>query len=78
MMAEYQLTSDEHVIRRTHDQAAIPDDDRNLDFQAYQAWLADGGVPDPYVPPPETKPVSYVTQEQFAELERQVAELARR
>jgi hypothetical protein len=48
-MADYQLTSMSHVIRNS-DGADIPDEPENRDFKAYQAWLAAGGVPDPYVP----------------------------
>ena len=49
-MAEYQLTASDVVIR-TADQAWIPNDPANRDRAEYEQWLADGGVPDPYVPP---------------------------
>ncbi|WLB66018.1 hypothetical protein QIH96_13000 [Bradyrhizobium japonicum] len=49
-MAEYQLTASDAFVIRTADQASIPNDDLNHDWQVYQQWLADGGVPDP-VPP---------------------------
>jgi hypothetical protein len=45
-MADYQLTASDVVIR-TADKANIPNDSRNRDRQQYEAWLADGGVPDP-------------------------------
>ncbi|MCA1524285.1 hypothetical protein [Bradyrhizobium yuanmingense] len=48
-MAEYQLTATDAVIRIA-DQALIPNDEANLDWQAYQQWRADGGVPDPAQP----------------------------
>jgi len=51
-MAEYQLTATDAVIR-TADQANIPNDPTNRDWIQYQQWLADGGVPDPYVKPPK-------------------------
>lgn len=49
-MAEYQLTATDVVIR-TADHAHIPNDPANRDRAEYDKWLADGGVPDPYVPP---------------------------
>lgn len=54
-MAEYQLTQFAEVIR-TSDGATIPADPANRDYAEYQDWLAGGGVPDPYVPPPAAKP----------------------
>jgi hypothetical protein len=50
-MAEYQETATDQVVIRTADQVHIPNDDANRDWRTYQDWLADGGVPDPYVPP---------------------------
>jgi hypothetical protein len=54
-MADYQLTNSDVVIR-TADQVWIPNDPANRDRIAYDKWLAEGGVPDPYVAPPEAKP----------------------
>jgi hypothetical protein len=54
-MAEYLLTASESVIR-TADSASIPNDPANRDWVEYQKWLADGGVPDPYVPPEPVAP----------------------
>lgn len=48
-MAEYRLTESDAAVIRTADGAYIPNDDGNMDWLAYQQWLADGGVPDPYL-----------------------------
>jgi hypothetical protein len=54
-MADYQLT-DSDVVIRTVDGAYIPNDPANRDRDAYEQWLVDGGVPDPYVPPEPVAP----------------------
>ena len=36
-----------NVIRRTADNAFIPNDQLNMDWLAYEAWLADGNTPLP-------------------------------
>jgi len=53
-MAEYQLTASEEpcIVIRTEDGACIPPDPANRDYAEYLQWVEDGGVPDPYVPPP--------------------------
>ncbi|MEZ5976282.1 MAG: hypothetical protein R3F33_11045 [Planctomycetota bacterium] len=44
-MAEYKLTQSGGVLR-TADGVFVPDSAGNRDWQAYQAWLGGGGVPD--------------------------------
>ena len=48
----YKLTGYNSVIR-LEDQATIPFDERNIDYQAYLEWVADGGIPE------EADPSSY-------------------
>ncbi len=47
----YQLTTSSTVIRLA-DNAHIPADPANTDWQAYQRWLAAGNTPQPADPPP--------------------------
>jgi hypothetical protein len=56
-MVIYTLTKNGGVIR-VDEQGTwlIPDDPANTDWQAYQAWLAEGNTPNPYVPPPPAIP----------------------
>jgi hypothetical protein len=50
-MADYQLTMTDEAVIRTVDCATIPNAPGNRDWDEYQRWLADGGVPDPVRPP---------------------------
>lgn len=50
-MADYQLTATDDTVLRTVDGAHIPNAPGYRGWDEYQQWLADGGVPDPYVPP---------------------------
>ncbi|MFA5951485.1 MAG: hypothetical protein WC807_14495 [Hyphomicrobium sp.] len=51
-MAAYSLNQTDTVVRNV-DGALIPNDPSNRDRIEYVAWLANGGVPDPYVRPAE-------------------------
>jgi hypothetical protein len=41
----------DQMILRDEDQAFIPFDPANVDYQAYLAWLDEGHEPTPYTPP---------------------------
>ena len=47
MAEEYQLTAHPNTIIRTSDQAFIPTDPDNTDYQDYLAWLDEGNEPNP-------------------------------
>ena len=51
----YTLTANENTIVRDEDQAFIPTDPDNVDYQDYLAWLDEGNEPNAYVPPPAAK-----------------------
>ena len=54
MAHEYQILADARTILRALDNAYIPTDPANRDYQAYLDYVAAGGVPDPYVPHVDT------------------------
>ena len=64
-MSNYQLTATTTIIR-TLDGADIPNDPTNRDRAEYNAWLAAGGVPDPYAAPP-APPASILSQDLMAQ-----------
>tara|TARA_R100001163_G_C4924756_1_gene103394 strand:- start:60 stop:233 length:174 start_codon:yes stop_codon:yes gene_type:complete len=41
------ITSEDNVIIRKADNAAIPKDEDNIDYLKYLAWVAEGNTPDP-------------------------------
>jgi hypothetical protein len=42
------LQSDARSIRRISDNAIIPFDEENIDYQNYLAWLAEGNIPEEF------------------------------
>jgi hypothetical protein len=61
----YQLTNSTTIIR-TYDMACIPNDPTNRDRAAYDAWVAVGNTPDPYVAPPAA-PAQILSQDLMAQ-----------
>jgi hypothetical protein len=55
-MAEYQLILNYDGVTRTLDQATIPPDGGNRDWNEYLAWCDEGNVADPAPLPPEPPP----------------------
>lgn len=45
----YRLTQNSDVIIRIEDNAYIPADELNSDYQKYLIWLADGNIPEPAI-----------------------------
>jgi hypothetical protein len=56
MASEYQLVTGFDGVKRTADEAFIPNDGGNRDWQEYQTWLSEGNEPDPAPAPPEPPP----------------------
>jgi hypothetical protein len=46
-MAEYQWHITDEIVKRIADGAFIPNHPGNVDWVAFQAWLALGNTPDP-------------------------------
>ena len=49
----YTLTEHPNTIVRDEDQAHIPTDPDNIDYQEFLAWLDEGNQPTPHTPPAE-------------------------
>jgi hypothetical protein len=43
----YKLTKDPRTVQRLSDNAYIPFDPDNTDYQQYLAWVAEGNQPEP-------------------------------
>ncbi len=52
----YTLMAGSSLIRRDGDGALIPQDPANVDYRAYQVWLAAGNTPTPATAPTPTVP----------------------
>ena len=59
----YQLATGDTIHRLT-DNAYIPPDPANTDYQAFLAWVAEGNMPDPA---PQVAPAPVLTTEQKLE-----------
>lgn len=69
----YRLTSSPTTVQRLSDNAFIPFDGGNRDYQEYLSWLAEGNQPEPYIPPPPPVPQSITRRQCAIELrERQL------
>lgn len=63
----YQLTTTESILRLA-DNAFIPPDPANIDYQQYLLWVSQGNTPEPYVAPPEPTPLTPAEKLQAAGL----------
>ena len=71
-MADYRLTATDASVIRTADSACIPNDPANRDYADYQQWIANGGVPDPYVPPTPVPPTLNASEQVLYDHENRI------
>jgi hypothetical protein len=69
----YTLTASPEVVIRDEDQAHIPDDPGNRDYQDYLAWLDEGNTPYP-APVDEEAMEQPIYEEAMEQLVAQVAD----
>jgi hypothetical protein len=62
-MSDYQLGYTENEVLRRHDGAWLARSEESREWQEYEAWLAAGGVPDPY-PMPDPAPPAPTLEDQ--------------
>ena len=75
----YALTANSNIVTRTSDGASIPVGVNNIDSNAYDAWLSEGNMPDPYIAPivvPPPTPTLAELQAQLATLTAQISALS--
>jgi hypothetical protein len=63
------------MIQRDADQAFIPFDPANRDYQKYLAWLDDGNEPKAATPPASTLPEVAPVEDRVADLETRVDQI---
>ena len=54
----YRLTASTNILRLA-DNACIPAEPANIDYQEYLDWVAAGNTPEPYVPPVGATPTDW-------------------
>ena len=62
----YKLIKDSQTVQRLADNAFVPADPTNTDYQQYLAWLAEGNTPEPADIPPVVIPDISMRQARLA------------
>ena len=70
----YKLTNSTGIIRLS-DNASIPADEANTDWQQYQQWIAEGNMPEPADPLPPAPP-KQLTSLEFLDLFTEAEQVA--